>query len=134
MTITSPFDVGLLSFSREAVLRDYGIASRSRHASVLGRQEVLGGRAKFGIFGAGKESAQLAMAYAFKKGDIRAGYYRDQTFMMALGLLTVQQLFAQLYAHASIEAEPAFGGRAMTGHFATRMLDERGRWLDQLET
>ncbi|MEM9407506.1 MAG: transketolase C-terminal domain-containing protein [Acidobacteriota bacterium] len=134
MAITSPFDAGLLSFSREAVLRDWGIATRSRHASVLGRQEVLRGRGKFGIFGAGKESAQLAMAYAFKKGDVRAGYYRDQTFMMALGLLSVQQLFAQLYAHASIEAEPAFGGRAMTGHFATRMLDEQGRWLNQLET
>ncbi len=134
MTITSPFEAGVLSFSRDAVLRDYAIASRSRAASLLGRQEVLSGRGKFGIFGAGKESAQLAMAYAFKRGDVRAGYYRDQTFMMALGLLSVQQLFAQLYGHASVEAEPAFGGRAMTGHFATRMLDAEGRFLPQLDT
>ena len=134
MTITSPFDAGLLSFSREAVLRDFSIAVKSRHTSVLGRREVLNGRAKFGIFGAGKETAQMAMAYAFKQGDVRAGYYRDQTFMMALGLLSAQQLFAQLYAHADLEAEPAFGGRAMTGHFATRMLDESGAWRRQVDT
>ncbi len=109
------------------MLRDVRVAWRSRHASVLGRREVLAGRAKFGIFGDGKEVAQLAMAYAFERGDFRAGYYRDQTFMFALGLLTPEQFFAQLYAHADLRHEPAFGGRSMTGHFATRLLDERGR-------
>jgi 2-oxoisovalerate dehydrogenase E1 component len=132
MTMTSPFEKGVMEFRQDAVLRDYRIAVRSRQASVLGRQEVLTGRAKFGIFGDGKEIAQLAMSYAFRKGDARSGYYRDQTFMLALGLLDVQALFAQLYAHADLEAEPAFGGRAMTGHFATRMLDERGRFRDQV--
>jgi 2-oxoisovalerate dehydrogenase E1 component len=136
MTLTSPFETGVRQsgaerFRRESVLRDFRVGVRSRHASVLGRQEVLSGRAKFGIFGDGKEVAQLAMAYAFRRGDHRSGYYRDQTFMMALGLLSVQELFAQLYAHADLEAEPAFGGRAMTGHFATRLVDEQGNWLDQ---
>ena len=133
MTITSPFESGLLRPSAEAVLRDYRIAVRSRHVSVLGRQEVLSGRAKFGIFGDGKEVCQLAMCYAFKKGDHRAGYYRDQTMMFALGTMTAEQFFAQLYAHADLEAEPAFGGRAMTGHFATRYLDEAGHWRPQLD-
>jgi len=131
MTLTSPFQQGVMKFDRDAVLRDYRVGVRSRHASVLGRQEVLTGRAKFGIFGDGKEVAQLAMAYAFRRGDVRSGYYRDQTFMLALGLLEVQELFAQLYAHADLEAEPAFGGRAMTGHFATRMLDPKGQLREQ---
>ncbi|HVS61928.1 MAG TPA: thiamine pyrophosphate-dependent enzyme [Thermoanaerobaculia bacterium] len=130
--MTSPFEQGVMQFNRDAVLRDYRVGVRSRHASVLGRQEVLTGRAKFGIFGDGKEVAQLAMAYAFRRGDVRSGYYRDQTFMLALGLLEVEEMFAQLYAHADLEAEPAFGGRAMTGHFATRMLDQRGRLRDQI--
>ena len=127
ITITSPFEEGSTrqSFNPDAVLRDYRVGVRSRHISVLGRAEVLAGRAKFGIFGDGKEVAQLAMAYAFRKGDIRSGYYRDQTFMLALGAITVREFFAQLYAHADLEAEPAFGGRSMTGHFATRLLDDR---------
>ncbi|MFM7629215.1 MAG: thiamine pyrophosphate-dependent enzyme [Algoriphagus sp.] len=110
------------------VLEDFRIAVTSRHASLMGRKEVFMGKAKFGIFGDGKELAQVAMARAFQKGDFRAGYYRDQTFMMALGELTVQQYFAQLYAHAQVEAEPASAGRLMNGHFATRSVEEDGTW------
>ena len=94
---------------------------------------MFGGKAKFGIFGEGKEAAQLAMAYAFRKGDFRSGYYRDQTLMFALDLLTPEQFFAQLYAHADVAAEPASGGRSMTGHFATRLLDDEGRFLRQTD-
>jgi pyruvate/2-oxoglutarate/acetoin dehydrogenase E1 component/TPP-dependent pyruvate/acetoin dehydrogenase alpha subunit len=136
ITITSPFEDGSTRhrFNPDAVLRDYRVGIRSRHSSVLGRAEVLAGRAKFGIFGDGKEVAQLAMAYAFRKGDLRSGYYRDQTFMFALGAITVREFFAQLYAHADLEAEPAFGGRSMTGHFATRMLRSDGSWKSLRET
>ncbi len=108
------------------ILTDYRLACESREASLLGRKEVFMGKAKFGIFGDGKEVPQLAMAKVFKAGDFRAGYYRDQTFMLAIGELTLQQYFAQLYAHTEIEAEPASGGRLMNGHFATRMLDDNG--------
>lgn len=111
-------------------IEDFRTAVRSRQVSLLGRKEVFTGKAKFGIFGDGKEVAQVAMARAMSPGDIRSGYYRDQTVMMALGLLTAEQFFAQLYAHTDLEAEPASGGRQMTGHFATRMLDAEGRWLD----
>lgn len=115
-------------FQRE-VLEDYRLGRISREASLLGRKEVLTGKAKFGIFGDGKEVAQLAMAKAFKNGDFRSGYYRDQTFMMAIGQLTVRQFFAQLYADVTdIEREPASGGRQMNGHFATRSLDNNGDW------
>jgi 2-oxoisovalerate dehydrogenase E1 component len=110
------------------VLSDYRIACQSRSISLLARKEVTMGKAKFGIFGDGKEVAQLAMAHAFRKGDFRSGYYRDQTFMIAIGELTVQQYFAQLYAHTSIEAEPASAGRMMNCHFGTRMLDANGDW------
>jgi pyruvate/2-oxoglutarate/acetoin dehydrogenase E1 component/TPP-dependent pyruvate/acetoin dehydrogenase alpha subunit len=96
----------------------------------MGRKEVFMGKAKFGIFGDGKEVAQLAMAKVFKEGDFRSGYYRDQTFMLAIGELTLQQYFAQLYAHTDIEADPATAGRLMNGHFATRSLDENGNWKD----
>lgn len=113
---------------RQVVLNDYRIAYESRQASLLGRREVLTGKAKFGIFGDGKEVAQIAMAKSFRNGDIRSGYYRDQTFMLAIGELTVQQFFAQLYAHTDVEAEPASAGRSMNGHFGTRMLDENGAW------
>ena len=133
MTMSStPFRADSLKIERSYALRDYRMAVRSRQVSLLGRQEVLTGKAKFGIFGDGKEVAQLAMAYAFQHGDVRSGYYRDQTFMFALDLLTVEQFFAQLYAHADPEAEPWFAGRAMTGHFATHYLDADGGWLDQL--
>lgn len=112
------------------ILADYRLAWESREASLLGRKEVFMGKAKFGIFGDGKEVAQLAMAKVFKNGDFRSGYYRDQTFMFAIGQLTVQQFFAQLYAHTDIEAEPASAGRLMTGHYATRMLNGRGELQD----
>lgn len=119
-----------LSFEafKEQVIQDYRIAFESRQASLLGRKEVLTGKAKFGIFGDGKEVAQIAMARAFRNGDIRSGYYRDQTFMFATGLSNVQQFFAQLYAHTDVEAEPASAGRLMNGHFATRFLNEDGSW------
>ena len=113
------------------ILNDYKTAYLSRQTSLIGRKEVFLGRAKFGVFGDGKELAQLAMARYFKNGDHRSGYYRDQTFMFASGMLTHQQFFAQLYAHTDLGAEPASGGRLMNGHFATRMLDNDGNWKDQ---
>jgi pyruvate/2-oxoglutarate/acetoin dehydrogenase E1 component/TPP-dependent pyruvate/acetoin dehydrogenase alpha subunit len=121
-----------LSFEdfKTEVLNDYRIAKISRECSLLGRREVLTGKAKFGIFGDGKEVPQLAMAKAFKVGDFRSGYYRDQTFMMAIGELTPQQFFAGLYAHTDIEAEPMSAGRQMGGHFTTHSLNEDGTWKD----
>ncbi|HEY5823706.1 MAG TPA: thiamine pyrophosphate-dependent enzyme [Cyclobacteriaceae bacterium] len=109
-----------------SVLADYRLACESREASLLGRKEVFMGKAKFGIFGDGKELAQIAMAKVFRPGDFRSGYYRDQTFMFATGELTLQQYFAQLYAHPDVNADPASAGRLMNGHYATRMLDEKG--------
>ena len=109
------------------ILSDYRLAVESREASLIGRKEVFMGKAKFGIFGDGKEVAQIAMAKVFRNGDFRAGYYRDQTFMFAIGELTVQQYFAQLYAHTDVDADPASAGRLMNGHYATRMLDANGR-------
>jgi pyruvate/2-oxoglutarate/acetoin dehydrogenase E1 component/TPP-dependent pyruvate/acetoin dehydrogenase alpha subunit len=124
-----------LSFAefQEVVLTDYRIVCESREASLLGRKEVLTGKAKFGIFGDGKEVAQIAMAKAFKAGDFRSGYYRDQTFMMASGLLTIQELFAQLYAHADEVAEPMSAGRSMNGHFATHTVHKDGSWKQLTE-
>lgn len=113
---------------KSSVLNDYVIAYRSRQASLLGRKEVLTGKAKFGIFGDGKELPQIAMAKAFRDGDFRSGYYRDQTFMMAIEQHTVQEFFAQLYAHTDVEAEPASAGRMMNGHFGTRSLNDDGSW------
>jgi pyruvate/2-oxoglutarate/acetoin dehydrogenase E1 component/TPP-dependent pyruvate/acetoin dehydrogenase alpha subunit len=112
------------------VLNDYKIACVSRECSLLGRREVLTGKAKFGIFGDGKEVPQLAMAKAFREGDFRSGYYRDQTFMMAIGHLTIQQFFAGLYGHTDIEHDPMSAGRQMGGHFATHSLDKNGNWND----
>ncbi len=119
-----------LSFDdfRTIIINDYKIAFESRQISLLGRREVLTGKAKFGIFGDGKEVAQLAMAKAFKNGDWRAGYYRDQTFMLATGMTTKRQLFAQLYANTDVTMEPASAGRQMNNHFATRSLDDNGNW------
>jgi pyruvate/2-oxoglutarate/acetoin dehydrogenase E1 component/TPP-dependent pyruvate/acetoin dehydrogenase alpha subunit len=114
--------------TKEQILEDYLIGFESRQISLLGRKEVFAGKAKFGIFGDGKEVPQLAMARVFEKGDFRSGYYRDQTFMMAIGGLTSQQFFAQLYAHSSLEDEPSSGGRQMSCHFSTRFLDEKGNW------
>jgi len=112
----------------DEVLADYRLACLSREASLMGRKEVLTGKAKFGIFGDGKELAQLALAKTFQDGDFRSGYYRDQTWMMAAGITDLAGYFAQLYAIPSIEAEPATAGRQMNGHFASRSLDERGAW------
>ena len=113
-----------------AVLADYRLACESREASLLGRKEVFMGKAKFGIFGDGKEVAQIAMAKVFRKGDFRAGYYRDQTFMLAIGEMNLHHYFAQLYAHTDVVADPASAGRLMNGHFATRMLNEAGELKD----
>ncbi len=121
-----------LSFDnfRNEVLKDYRIACESRETSLLGRKEVLTGKAKFGIFGDGKEVAQVAMAKFFKPGDFRAGYYRDQTFMFASGLATVEQFFSQLYADPDVANDPFSAGRQMNAHFATKMVDSNGDWLD----
>lgn len=118
------------NFRKEDVLHDYALCYESRQASLTGRKEVFSGKAKFGIFGDGKELPQAVMARYFEKGDFRSGYYRDQTFMMAIGALSTKEFFAQLYAHASLEAEPSSGGRQMSCHFGTRTLDEKGEWLD----
>ena len=112
------------------ILGDYKLAVTSREASLIGRKEVFMGKAKFGIFGDGKEIAQIAMAKVFRNGDFRSGYYRDQTFMLAIGELTLEAYFAQLYAHTDITKDPASAGRQMNGHFATRMIDETGSLKD----
>lgn len=119
--------------NKEQLLGDFRLALQSRHASLMGRKEVFMGKAKFGIFGDGKELAQIAMARHFQEGDFRAGYYRDQTFMFAIGQLTIREYFAQLYAHTSVEADPASAGRLMNGHFATRSLHDDGTWKNLTE-
>lgn len=124
---SSATEISFNDFKNE-VLNDYRIARISRECSLLGRREVLTGKAKFGIFGDGKEIPQLAMAKAFKNGDFRSGYYRDQTFMMSIGELNAQQFFAGLYAHTDIKIEPMSAGRQMGGHFATHSLNEDGSW------
>ena len=120
------------SFKKE-VLEDYKLACISRETSLLGRREVLTGKAKFGIFGDGKELAQIALAKQFQNGDFRSGYYRDQTIMMAIGQLNVQQYFAGLYAHTDVAQEPQSAGRQMGGHFATRNLDDQGNWKNLMD-
>lgn len=122
------------SLTGEEVLADYRLALASRQASLIGRREVLSGKAKFGIFGDGKEVAQIALAKAIQPGDVRSGYYRDQTLMFALDLHTIQEFFAQLYAHADPAFEPMTGGRAMNAHFATRFLNGKGQWQDLTES
>ena len=122
-------NISFADFKAE-VIKDYRIGVESREASLLGRREVLTGKAKFGIFGDGKEVAQLAMAKVFRNGDFRSGYYRDQTFMMAIDALSIQEHFAALYAHPDIDIEPASGGRQMGGHFATQSLTEDGTWKE----
>lgn len=113
---------------RNEVIADFKLACESREASLLGRKEVLTGKAKFGIFGDGKELAQIALSKQFQNGDFRSGYYRDQTLMMAIGELTIEQYFSGLYAHTDVTIEPQSAGRQMGGHFATRNLDEKGNW------
>ena len=114
----------------DEVINDYKIAVTSRECSILGRREVLTGKAKFGIFGDGKEVPQLAMAKSFKNGDFRSGYYRDQTFMMAIGELTSLEFFAGLYAHTDLNYDPMSAGRQMGGHFTTHSLDDQYEWKD----
>ena len=117
--------------TKEDIIDDYRLACVSRQVSLLGRKDTMGGRSKFGIFGDGKEVAQIALSKVFQPGDFRSGYYRDQTIEAAVGNLTWQQFFAQMYAHADLEHEPNTGGRSMNGHFSTRWIDENGDWLDQ---
>jgi pyruvate/2-oxoglutarate/acetoin dehydrogenase E1 component/TPP-dependent pyruvate/acetoin dehydrogenase alpha subunit len=129
-----PSEVTRTQFTRESIVADYRLAFRSRQASLIGRKEVLTGKAKFGIFGDGKEVPQLAMARAFRKGDWRSGYYRDQTFIFAAGIGTLDDFFGQLYAHADVERDPWSGGRSMNAHFASRLLNPDGTWKPQTET
>jgi pyruvate/2-oxoglutarate/acetoin dehydrogenase E1 component/TPP-dependent pyruvate/acetoin dehydrogenase alpha subunit len=136
ISATSKFNAAELSFDdfKTIVINDYRIGFESRQASLIGRREVLTGKAKFGIFGDGKEVAQLAMAKAFRAGDWRAGYYRDQTFMFATGMSNLNEFFAQLYANPDIEKDPASAGRQMNCHFATRYVNADGTWANQVET
>jgi len=115
-----------IKLSKQEILNDYYLINESRNISLIGRKEVFMGRAKFGVFGDGKELPQIAMSKVFKNGDIRSGYYRDQTFMMAIDQLNSEQFFAQLYANTDISKDPHSGGRQMNSHFATRMLNNKG--------
>src|SRR5204862_84216 len=132
--VSTPETLTRTQFTRESIVDDYRVAYRSRQASLIGRREVLTGKAKFGIFGDGKEIAQVAMARAFRKGDWRSGYYRDQTLLFALGIATLDEFFAQLYAHPDIEHDPWSAGRSMNAHFSTRALNADGSWKDQTDT
>lgn len=123
-----------IALTRQGILNDYRLVCESRQASLLGRKDVMGGRAKFGIFGDGKELAQVAMSKVFRKGDFRSGYYRDQTIVAALGNLTWQQYFSQLYGHADVTFDPHTAGRSMNNHYTTRFLDENGLWKSQVDT
>ena len=122
-----------LPLEKDDLIRDYRLAYQSRQASIIGRREVLSGKAKFGIFGDGKELANLAIAHAFQKGDWRSGYYRDQTWMFMLNSMSIQEFFAQLYAHADLEHEPSTGGRSMNAHFGSRFIKSDGSWRNQTE-
>ncbi|PVH26537.1 alpha-ketoacid dehydrogenase subunit alpha/beta [Sphingobacterium corticibacter] len=134
-THTVDFDSSKLSFEefRDLIISDYRLAVESRQVSLLGRKEVLTGKAKFGIFGDGKELAQIALSKAFRNGDWRSGYYRDQTMAMALGFTDIYQFFSQLYATPDLAIEPASGGRQMNCHFSTQLLDADGQWLNQTQ-
>ena len=123
-----------LPLEKEEIIKDYRLAYHSRQASSIGRREVLSGKAKFGIFGDGKELANLAIARAFQRGDWRSGYYRDQTWMFMLGVMNVQEFFAQLYAHADVNHESNTGGRSMNAHFASRYINPDGSWRNQTES
>lgn len=133
MNINSDFETAKISFNdfREIILNDYRLAVESRYVSLLGRKEVLTGKAKFGIFGDGKEIAQIALAKVFQAGDWRSGYYRDQTFAFASGISNVYHFFSQLYANPDLEADISSGGRQMNCHFSTQLLDSSGNWLNQ---
>jgi len=123
-----------LPLEKEEIIKDYRLAYQSRQASLIGRREVLSGKAKFGIFGDGKELANIAIARAFQKGDWRSGYYRDQTWMFMLGVMNIQEFFAQLYAHADVNHESNTGGRSMNAHFASRYINPDGSWRNQTES
>lgn len=123
-----------LPLEKEEIIKDYRLAYQSRQASLIGRREVLSGKAKFGIFGDGKELANIAIARAFQKGDWRSGYYRDQTWMFMLGVMNIQEFFAQLYAHADVHHESNTAGRSMNAHFANRFLNPDGSWRNQTES
>jgi len=129
MSIISDKKIGLEEF-RRTLLEDYRLAQESRQASLLGRREVLTGKAKFGIFGDGKELPQLAMAKVFREGDFRSGYYRDQTFMFAIGALTLEQWFSGLYAHTDMNYDPMSAGRQMGGHYATHFINDDGSFRE----
>lgn len=124
----------VLQFDAAAVVADYRLAYRSRQASLVGRREVLSGKANFGIFGDGKELPQLAMAKVFQKGDFRSGYYRDQTLMFALNMMSIEAFFTQLYANTDVKDEPASAGRQMNAHFASRLLNPDGSWKNLMDT
>ncbi len=132
MTLIKNKEISFVDF-RDELLSDFRLACESREASLLGRREVLTGKAKFGIFGAGKELAQIAMSKVFREGDFRSGYYRDQTFMMAIGQMSIKQMFAGLYGHTDLEFEPSSGGRQMSGHYASRTLNDDGTWKNLME-
>ncbi len=123
-----------LPLDKEEIIKDYRLAYQSRQVSLIGRREVLSGKAKFGIFGDGKELANIAIARAFQKGDWRSGYYRDQTWMFMLGVMNVQEFFAQLYAHADLNHESNTAGRSMNAHFASRYINPDGSWKNQTES
>jgi pyruvate/2-oxoglutarate/acetoin dehydrogenase E1 component/TPP-dependent pyruvate/acetoin dehydrogenase alpha subunit len=125
-------DKGLRAEQAE-IISDYRLAYRSRQAAIIGRREVLTGKAKFGIFGDGKELAQIAIAHAFQKGDWRSGYYRDQTWMFAINMLSLEQFFAELYANPDPKLEPNSGGRNMNDHFSSQLLDAEGNWISQVD-
>ena len=122
-----------LPLDKEEIIKDYRLAYQSRQASLIGRREVLSGKAKFGIFGDGKELANIAIARSFQKGDWRSGYYRDQTWMFMLNVMSIQEFFAQLYAHADLEHEPSTGGRSMNSHFGSRYINSDGSWRNQMD-
>src|SRR5687767_2612287 len=123
-----------LPLKKEEIIRDYRLAYQSRQVSLIGRREVLSGKAKFGIFGDGKELINIAIARASQKGDWRSGYYRDQTWMFMLGVMSIQEFFAQLYAHADVNHDSNTGGRSMNAHFANRFLNPDGSWKNQTES
>jgi pyruvate/2-oxoglutarate/acetoin dehydrogenase E1 component/TPP-dependent pyruvate/acetoin dehydrogenase alpha subunit len=122
-----------ITINPEEIIADYRLVYHSRQVSLVSRREVMSGKAKFGIFGDGKELPQIAMAKVFRKGDFRSGYYRDQTFMFAIGALSTMEFFAQLYAHGDVEADPATAGRSMNAHFATRSLNPDGTWKNLMD-
>jgi pyruvate/2-oxoglutarate/acetoin dehydrogenase E1 component/TPP-dependent pyruvate/acetoin dehydrogenase alpha subunit len=134
MATPEPSEQIRTQFTRESIVEDYRVAFRSRQASLIGRKEVLTGKAKFGIFGDGKEVAQLAMARAFRKGDWRSGYYRDQTFILASGIGTLEEFFAQLYADPDVAHDRWSAGRSMNAHFASRLLHPDGSWKNQTDS